>query len=1305
MEPVQYGRYMLLAPIGAGGMAQVFRAKSIGIEGFEKTVVIKRILPNLAREREFVEMFISEAKLAVSLTHPNIVQVFDLGRVQEDEDGEESIFIAMELVDGPDLAELLKRRIEKHRRAFPPALAAYVVAEVAKALDYAHRRRGPNGQPLGLVHRDVSPQNVLISLEGDVKLTDFGIAKVRAARRRTEAGVLKGKYGYMAPEQVRGEPIDGRTDIFALGVVFYELLAGRRLFRSHNPIETLSMIEEVRIPDPKESIAGLPESFVPVLRRALTRFPADRYASAAEMAGDLLALLFSLGKPIQREELGQFTRELFSKADTQEPLPLDPSSLLEALEEARPAEPRQARPTVNLREELSSPSLSGPTRPVFVLAGPEGARGVVSAASPRAKRVVARYRGSLGLEGDSGGLVAFFGDDADDTSAAERAVRCALELVSLASEAEAPRLAVVASRVPARGLSYQAIGTAAAPARALVAEAAPRQILLDQEVNDALRGALPTVARPGGASLDPEAARYIPPLSSELFIGRREEVRALVQGLASAASGRGQVAALVGPAGAGKTRLLAELKALLVQRQIGWFSGRCVPSLVPEPYHLLRDLFDQLAGSADAASPQERRERLARLKLLKLSDREIELVFQLHASQAGLSQGERPGALPIVEIVLKVIDEVTRTQPLVLVLEDLQWLDGPSRDVLAFLFEQVPSKRLLLVTTWRESSPLPREGGLSLSLPESVGGVLAFPAETRRVALPPLREPEVAELGSALLGVQQLSPELTAALWQRSGGNPFFVMELLRAYLERDALALQEGEATLSLHANEHVLPATLEAIVQERLRGLVEEEVRALEVASAIGSRVSPDSLALALGDAEAPDLVRALAQRGLLAASGGEYVFAHDLVREAFAARLTDEDRSEIHLRLGESAAVRWEEERELRWAELAARHFSEAGHPERAWPLWEAAGDARTTARDRGAFELYRRALEARRALGDPAESLLPLAIKAGEGLLARGDVARGAGFLDELATELPERLGPARGAFDHLRGELALQAGDAERARVLLDAAAQSGARYPGVSAAALPLARGRAALLAGAAKVAVGHLSEAVQRARADSGIKMLADSLSALGRAYVYAKDHPRAEACFAEAIEVAKQARDTHALCRALMRRTILPFLRRDFEAAHRADQEALLLAEAEGFEALAAHAAHYVGVDLVYLNDPGHAYPMLERSVASAQELGLLVLAWTNEAYLGYLDASSQPDGPGMKRLLAAKDKLANARARPKLAQAYYLLGRAYLSRKSRFVAKRHFQDALTLAEEIGHLFLVGEIQRALEEELDAG
>src|SRR5690349_2498488 len=251
--PVVYGKYQLLELLARGGMAEVFKAKSYGVEGFEKVLVIKRILPELGENPQFVEMFIAEAKIAVTLSHANIVQVFDLGRADE------SYFIAMEYVAGYDFATVL-RRGRQLRRPVSQELAVFVVSELAKGLDYAHRRRDANLRPLSIVHRDVSPQNVLLSFEGEVKLTDFGIAKARTiVKDETEVGVLKGKYAYMSPEQARAEPVDARTDLYALGVVLYEALAGVNPFQADSSYETIRRVRDGQAPMLKSIARDVPD--------------------------------------------------------------------------------------------------------------------------------------------------------------------------------------------------------------------------------------------------------------------------------------------------------------------------------------------------------------------------------------------------------------------------------------------------------------------------------------------------------------------------------------------------------------------------------------------------------------------------------------------------------------------------------------------------------------------------------------------------------------------------------------------------------------------------------------------------------------------------------------------------------------------------------------------------------------------------------------------------------------------------------------------------------------------------------------
>ncbi|HNX51645.1 MAG TPA: protein kinase, partial [Thermoanaerobaculaceae bacterium] len=233
-----FGQYDLIEPIATGGMAEVFKARMRGVEGFQKIVAIKRILPHLTENDEFVTMFIDEAKLAAQLQHPNIIHIYDLGKL------EKSYYIAMEYIDGKDLRSILRMLEEKERR-LPLGLAMFVASRLAAALDYAHRKRDMQGREMVLVHRDVSPQNVLISFDGDIKLCDFGIAKAASKASHTRAGALKGKLQYMSPEQAWGKDLDHRSDIFSLGLVLYEMLTGRKAFVGDSE---LSILEQVRSP-------------------------------------------------------------------------------------------------------------------------------------------------------------------------------------------------------------------------------------------------------------------------------------------------------------------------------------------------------------------------------------------------------------------------------------------------------------------------------------------------------------------------------------------------------------------------------------------------------------------------------------------------------------------------------------------------------------------------------------------------------------------------------------------------------------------------------------------------------------------------------------------------------------------------------------------------------------------------------------------------------------------------------------------------------------------------------------------------
>ncbi len=273
--PVAFGKYLLIERIATGGMAEVFKAKSFGFGGFEKIVAIKRIHPHLSLDQEFVNMFIDEARIASNLSHPNIVQIFDLGKI----DG--SYFIAMEYVDGITLEKFIEMELQRKEKML---LSCYIVREICRALDYAHTKTAPDGSPLNIVHRDISPQNVLLSDDGVVKLTDFGVAKARLRISRTEPGMTKGKYPYMSPEQVMGKEIDHRSDIFSLSVLFYEMLTGRMAFDGKTEFEIMESIKKCEYVMPSKLNNLISEEIERLIVKGLQKNPEQRFSTAGAIA-------------------------------------------------------------------------------------------------------------------------------------------------------------------------------------------------------------------------------------------------------------------------------------------------------------------------------------------------------------------------------------------------------------------------------------------------------------------------------------------------------------------------------------------------------------------------------------------------------------------------------------------------------------------------------------------------------------------------------------------------------------------------------------------------------------------------------------------------------------------------------------------------------------------------------------------------------------------------------------------------------------------------------------------------------------
>jgi len=335
---------MLLERISVGGMAEVWKAKEFGVEGFERTVAVKKILPHVAEDEEFIAMFKDEAKIAVQLSHGNIAQIYNLGAEQD------SFYIALEYVAGKDLRAIFQR-CQEHSKPMPAAQACFIVMKICEGLDYAHNKKDKYGRDLNIVHRDVSPPNILVSYEGEVKLIDFGVAKAAGRVSKTQAGILKGKFGYMSPEQVRGMPLDRRSDVFSVGVLLWEVLASQRLFQGETDFDTLEKVRAVEVPKPSKFNAEIPGDLEEIVFKALAGEPGDRFQSAIELHDALQAFMFAHGMFYSRKDLSAWMRQQYAKEIDAEK---------ERAQQQGVQPPRAGAPNLRNRRTMMMPPGGGP---------------------------------------------------------------------------------------------------------------------------------------------------------------------------------------------------------------------------------------------------------------------------------------------------------------------------------------------------------------------------------------------------------------------------------------------------------------------------------------------------------------------------------------------------------------------------------------------------------------------------------------------------------------------------------------------------------------------------------------------------------------------------------------------------------------------------------------------------------------------------------------------------------------------------------------------------------------------------------
>jgi len=1089
-SPPQLAEFEILHRLGAGGMAEVFLAKKRGAEGTYKLLVVKRILPAHVASRRFRSMFVEEAQLATRLNHPNIVQVYEFL-----DHGDEGLLLSMEYVEGFDLGKLMSAAKQKGAK-IPPLIAAFIIAEAARGLHYAHERKDEGGMPLGIVHRDVSPQNILLSHDGVVKIADFGIATANLFRE--EPGVLKGKFGYMSPEQARGERVDRRSDIYALGVVFYEMLTLRSPYGKLDDDTLLKAVQSSAFEPPSAHAPDVPVEVEALVLRAMAKDPADRYQTARDLAGAVARVLLAKQELVDNSSVETTLTHLLGRDHR--------PSVPDALQEAQP-QTMAAVPLARTPEQDGDGGTSPrgtPRREVRHVAvvtlrlqgveDLEGAQGPLlgklRGASIRAILDEIAYKRHAVWSWDAGPPSAQPGRPHGGVSA--RAIVGLLDNPSRAA-ADAAWLAVDAHEAlagasedfpvelrasigivrgiatgerdeqghlvhhtlqePANFLADQ-VGQGTpfgktwvaggvfrlvrrdfrwgdAPSVTLLgrtADEAPRPMRLyalerpltreeqqdelslapndlvgrDAEKAD-LSAAFHRAANPGHdgearaqgfeagsgsvspssmpaseAPSGPKLSSAPPPSLGPGWTGPSPPRMPRITGRASIPptsslippeiSVRGELTAraVVGEMGIGKTALV---KAFTVDlpAEVRVLEIECSPVQSELPLATVSDLLRTLTGagldhSIEAASILLR-ELLGGAMRSKQAPRIVARLAELVTGKQ-LEHGDEDAVSYRRDLVLlgvrALLGHLAKSAPVVVVIDGLQWADRPSLELLQELLKRKEARPILVLLVTRPDER-----------------VAPFLEGLVRIELRGLSADEQMRLVEARLGVRQGVASVCRELVPRVGGNPFFLLEMIDALLERGTLeivdrACEEGEGDagpvsrgrMALVRHERAgggnepLPSTLEQIIGDRLRELPPAEHDIVDwLAVAGGPLVENDLIALArLADDEA---VTRLCARGVCDRKTGSVDFRYPLARDVAYLALDAPSRVRMHRRLGEHLA-----QTPLAHglsAAIVARHLARGEDPSAAAERYiEAANAARNGHQASLAQRYYQRAL---------------------------------------------------------------------------------------------------------------------------------------------------------------------------------------------------------------------------------------------------------------------------------------------------------------------------------------------------------
>ncbi|MEC8194705.1 MAG: protein kinase [Myxococcota bacterium] len=886
--PARFGKYELIRRLAKGGMAEIFLARSFGVEGFERHLVIKRILPDLASSAKFVGLFIKEAKISASLSHPNIVQIYELGRVSSDH------YIAMEHIHGRDLTRLNKSLRGQEER-MPIPLAVFVVASILRGLHHAHTRTDAQGRTLNLIHRDVSPHNVMIGFQGDVKLFDFGIARLVGDSEPVEGMPGGGKYAYMSPEQAAGRPMDHRSDVYSAGVVLYELLVGHRLFDDPDPAEKLRKVRAAEVPDPRLENPNVSDELWSIVASMLAKDPDSRPATAGDAEERLWAYLYRSNLRADAHELAVYMQERFPDEAQGNPGVADLEGLASDLRRLEGGGTNltdisavDANTVTSSQDNVKIPRLlrgsKGERKVVAVLMAEVIGFTDMSARADaaevvrwhykllrRLRRVVDRHGGVLESYEDDRFLV-FFGVPKAGEHDLERAVACADAIQMLTQQGSIRRRRIAISIGVHRGeitmggksgrsMRYLARGDTIKMAHRLCSEADLGQVLVSDRVA-AMAGhrfrftSGPKFRRKGRRTeyksfslqgvrdrLDPVTGRWV---------SRGDEMEQISEAIGRLASGRGAVVSIIGGAGMGKSRLLREVQRLARVRGVPFVFSRARPYRGYRPFDVLRDVAAHVLGVSRDDGPEVVQSQLHRLTSLGVSDEDLVVIGAMYGVRK--RSDARADVDKMIGAASRLVDAIARSGPAIIAVDDVQYLGSLERQIVGAAIRGHQRHPVVFLFAGRDG----------------------LPSELRptdfRIALGRIKGGRFDEMVGELLGSKSVEAPLMDVLRSTSEGNPLYIDELIRSLKQAGRIELDGARAGLVGSPGEVQLPVNLEGMISSRIDALGPASKGVLQIAATIGMSFPVALVREASGLDDIGALLEELIERGIVERSGPE-------------------------------------------------------------------------------------------------------------------------------------------------------------------------------------------------------------------------------------------------------------------------------------------------------------------------------------------------------------------------------------------------------------------------------------------------